>query len=247
MRVRIGEQGRYFPALFTKETLPDNGMKMQEKTNIFVVSGLGADFSVLQRIEFPPEFNVVFLDWLMPEKKESFEHYVQRMADRVDDSAPFYLLGYSFGGLIVQEISRIKPAQKILILGSIRSGKEKSSLLKTGEITRLFKYIPAKLLDPNLKLMKYGLHYLFGATSSNVLKYFTFRDNRYLKWSLYHIAHWHAEPVEGVIQILGDKDHIFPIKNSKPDYVISGGTHLFPVTKSREVSTIIREVLTLED
>ncbi|MHA6698139.1 alpha/beta hydrolase family protein [Chryseobacterium sp. A301] len=220
---------------------------MQEKTNIFVISGLGADFSVLQRLEFPPELNVVFLDWLMPEKKESFSHYVHRMAERVDDSQPFYLLGYSFGGLVVQEISRIKPAQKTIILGSIRSGKEKSSLLRAGEMTRLFRYVPAGLLDPNLKVMKYALHYLFGATSSNVLNYFTVRDNRYLKWSLNQIAHWRAEPLEGVIQILGDKDHIFPIKNSQPDYVISGGTHLFPVTKSREVSSIIKEVLNLKD
>jgi UDP-N-acetylmuramyl pentapeptide phosphotransferase/UDP-N-acetylglucosamine-1-phosphate transferase len=43
----------------------------------------------------------------------------------IDDSKPFFLLGYSFGGIIVQEINRKKPAAKTIILGSIKSQKEK--------------------------------------------------------------------------------------------------------------------------
>ncbi len=215
----------------------------KEKVNLYVVSGLGADFSVLQRIDFPSEHQVVFLDWLMPEKKEHLEHYVARMADRIDDSKPFSLLGYSFGGLIVQEIARLKRPQKTIILGSIRSGAEKSSLLKFGHNTRLFRYMAQRFLNPNFLPMRYALHYLFGASSSNLLSYFTIRDYGYLKWSLTEIGKWQAQPLEGVIQILGDKDRVFPIKNSKPDYVISGGTHLFPITKSKALSAIIKKVL----
>ena len=86
---------------------------------IYVISGLGADFKVLEKLKFPKQLEVVFLDWLMPERGESFHHYVERMAGKIDDSQPFYLLGYSFGGIMVQEIDKIKPAEKIVILGSI--------------------------------------------------------------------------------------------------------------------------------
>ena len=88
---------------------------------IYVISGLGADFKVLEKLKFPEVLEVVFLDWMIPDSNESFEHYVQKMADRIDDSEPFYLLGYSFGGIMVQEIHKIKPAEKVVILGSIRS------------------------------------------------------------------------------------------------------------------------------
>ena len=101
---------------------------------LYVVSGLGADFSVLEKLVFNPNIEVVFLEWLLPEPGETFPHYVRRMAERVDDSQLFYLLGYSFGGIIVQEIHKIKRAEKVVILGSIRSGKEKSKLMKFGKI-----------------------------------------------------------------------------------------------------------------
>ena len=44
-----------------------------------------------------------------------------------------------------------------------------------------------------------------------------------------------------IIQISADKDIVFPIKNSNPNYVIKGATHLFPVTKAKEVSAILEK------
>ena len=116
---------------------------------LYVISGLGADFKVLENINFPENLEVVFLDWLIPENKEDFHHYVERMADRVDDSEPFALLGYSFGGLIVQEIDKIKPAEKVVIMGSIKSDKEKSRFIKFGEISRITKYLPQRMFSVN--------------------------------------------------------------------------------------------------
>ena len=45
-----------------------------------------------------------------------------------------------------------------------------------------------------------------------------------------------------VIQILGSKDIVFPVKYSKPDYVVANGTHLFPATKPKQVSKILNEI-----
>ena len=68
------------------------------------------------------------------------------------------------------------------------------------------------------------------------------KDPHYLKWSINKILDWKSEVNPNVIQILSDKDIVFPPKNSKPDYVIKGGTHLFPVTKHKEVTRILDEV-----
>lgn len=63
---------------------------------IYVISGLGADYKVLERLVFPEQHEVVFINWLVPKRDEEFADYVNRMAEFVDDSEPFYLLGYSF-------------------------------------------------------------------------------------------------------------------------------------------------------
>jgi hypothetical protein len=93
---------------------------------LYTISGLGADEKVLEKLTFNPEIEVVHIPWLIPEENEDFHHYVSRMANTIDHPEPFYLLGYSFGGIIVQEIHKLKPAKRIVILGSIRCDAEKS-------------------------------------------------------------------------------------------------------------------------
>ena len=120
---------------------------------IYIVSGLGADYKVLEKLKFPEQLEVVVLDWLIPEQAEPFDHYIERMAAVIDSSEPFYLLGYSFGGIIVQEIHKVKQAEKVVILGSIKSHKEKSRFIKFGEVSKLPRFIPHRLFNVNSILM----------------------------------------------------------------------------------------------
>lgn len=209
---------------------------------IYVVSGLGADFKVLERLEFPPNYKPVFIDWLIPESNEPFDDYVKRMAEKVDDSEPFCLLGYSFGGIIVQEINQLKPAEKVVILGSIKSDKEKSKFIKTGEVTKIPRILPVGLFNNRAAQVYSVVRKLFDPRNPKILEYFKVRDPYYLKWSVEKVSEWKFEENPNVIQILGDKDIVFPIRYSKPDYVIKGGSHLFPVTKHKEVSKILTRV-----
>lgn len=209
---------------------------------IYIVSGLGADFKVLERIEFPKNYELVFIDWLIPEKGEPFHAYVERMAEKVDTSEPFCLLGYSFGGIIVQEIDQLKPAEKVVILGSIKSDKEKSKFIKTGEVTKIPRMLPVGLFNTKAASVYALVRKLFDPKNPKLLQYFKVRDPYYLKWSVEKVSEWKFEENPKVVQILGDRDIVFPIRYSKPDYVIKDGTHLFPATKSKEVSKILNEI-----
>lgn len=209
---------------------------------LYVVSGLGADFKVLEKITFPQNLEVVFLDWIMPEKNEDFHHYVKRMADRIDDSEPFSLLGYSFGGIIVQEIDKIKAAEKVVIMGSIKSHKEKSRFIKLGEVTKIPRFLPQQLFNINSATVYSLARGIVDPKNPKLLEYFTVRDTYYLKWSIEKVSSWKFEENPKVIQILGSKDIVFPLKYSKPDYVVQNGTHLFPATKPKEVSKILIEI-----
>ncbi|SIQ76793.1 hypothetical protein SAMN05880574_12430 [Chryseobacterium sp. RU37D] len=209
---------------------------------IYVVSGLGADFKVLEKLQFPEHHKVVFIEWLVPYQNETFSGYVQRMVEKVDDSEPFYLLGYSFGGIMVQEINKLKPADKVVILGSIRSDKEKSRLIKVGQYTGIPRMLPLRFFNDKTTNAYAVVRKLFDPKNPRLLQYFRVRDPYYLKWSIEKISEWKFEGTPGVIQIMGDRDIVFPIKNSKPDFIVKGGTHLFPATKFKEVSGILKGV-----
>ncbi len=158
---------------------------------VYIISGLGADDKVLEKLEFNKAIEPIFIHWKIPQRGEHFHHYVERMAEEIDESEPFGLLGYSFGGIMVQEINQIKPAVKTVILGSIKSDKEKSKLIRAGEITHIPRYLPESLFNEKSTVAYAFLRKLF---------------------------------------------------DPKPDYVIPGGTHLFPATKHRQVSEILKEI-----
>ncbi len=214
-----------------------------KKRKLYVISGLGADFKVLEKLKFPVDLEVVFLEWLIPERGEDFGHYVERMSSRIDAEEPFFLLGYSFGGILVQEIHKLKPALKVVILGSIKSHKEKSRFIRAGEITGIPKYIPSRFYNDKSTYLYSAIRKFFDPKNPKILTYFNVRDPYYLKWSIEKISKWKSEENPEVIQILADKDIVFPISKSKPDFIIKGGTHLFPATKHREVSLILEKIL----
>ncbi|MDQ1095408.1 MULTISPECIES: alpha/beta hydrolase [Chryseobacterium] len=210
---------------------------------IYVVSGLGADFKVLEKLTFPEHLDVVFIDWLIPERNEPFQHYVSRMAEKINTTEPFYLLGYSFGGIMVQEIHKIKSAVKVIILGSLKSHKEKSRLIKTGQLTGVARFFPERFFDLAAARAFPAVRKFFDFNNANLVRYFQVRDPYYLKWSVEQIAAWKSEVNPDVIQIMGDRDLVFPLKYCRPNYIIKGGTHLFPATKPKEVSKLLNTIL----
>ncbi|NAW50186.1 alpha/beta hydrolase [Elizabethkingia argentiflava] len=218
-------------------------MKNQDsKIKLYIISGMGANARVFDNIRFNQQIQPVFIDWLLPKRNEDFHHYISRMAENIDPTEEFYLLGYSFGGILVQEIHKIKPAKCVVILASIQSYREKSCFFIWNRIFPLYYILPLRLFSCR-KLLSYVL---FGSLKNRknrkLHQYFSLWHPYYLKWSIRQILNWRGEKQKKVIQILGDKDIVFPLKNSKPDYIIKGATHLFPITKPKEVTAILREI-----
>lgn len=206
---------------------------------LFIVSGLGADEKVFENISFPKIFSeIIFLEWLIPFPHEEFSEYVMRMAAPVlKNNEPFCLLGYSFGGIIVQEIHRLRKAEKTIILGSIKSHKEKTwafLVAKKLKFSRVF--VEKHLHEERLFNSKFSSH-VFPPKLRN---YFTVKDPYYLKWSIIKILEWEFEEIPEVVQVMGEKDMVFPPKKATPKYIIPKATHLFPVTKAKEVSEILK-------
>lgn len=209
---------------------------------LYTISGLGADEKVLEKLTFNEGIEVVHIPWLIPNLDEDFQEYVLRMSALIDDSEEFYLLGYSLGGIVVQEIQKLKPAKKIVIMASIRSDQEKSKLIKAGQKTNAVRYIPLRIFNDKSTFFYTFFRKLFDPKNPKLTQYFRVKDPYYLKWSMDKVAHWKFDQIPDVIQILGDKDIVFPVKNSQPDFVIKNATHLFPVTKHKEVSEILKTI-----
>ncbi|WP_395654738.1 alpha/beta hydrolase [Flavobacterium sp.] len=203
------------------------------KVPVYFMPGLAASPTIFENIKLPEDqFEMHFLEWFLPNDKESIESYALRMAEKIQDENPV-LVGVSFGGVLVQEIAKHIKTQKVIIISSVKSNTEFPSRFKVAKTTKAYKLIPTQLLADIEKLVKYA----FGdnIVSKRIKlyeKYLSVRDKQYLDWAIETILCWNQKKGnESVIHIHGDADEVFPIKNIENCIVIKGGTHIMIINK----------------
>lgn len=214
-----------------------------EKPICYILSGLGADQRVFDRIDFG-DFAPIFIPWETVEPNQSFESYVQQLSKQVKTPDPI-LIGISFGGMVAQEMSRLFENCPVLIISSVRTRSELPWMMRMSGKVGLHQLIPIRLVLKNKGMN----HWFFGTKTEReketLDQILTDSDPVFTKWAIRSITNWQrSEKIPAkVLHIHGDADRIFPIKNVRPDYIIPGGTHFMTVSKHEEVSKVIREAL----
>jgi len=203
------------------------------KIPVYFMPGLAASPTIFENIKLPEDqFEMHFLEWFLPNDKESIESYAVRMTEKIQDENPV-LVGVSFGGVLVQEIAKHIKTQKVIIISSVKSNTEFPSRFKVAKTTKAYKLIPTQLLADIEKLVKYAFGDNIVAKRLKLYeKYLSVRDKQYLDWAIETILCWNQKKGnESVIHIHGDADEVFPIKNIENCIVIKGGTHIMIINK----------------
>jgi len=226
----------------TIQTAPMN----EKKTIVYMLSGLGLDPSIFQHLNINAD-EIHHLRWLDPEKKETLEHYAARMAKGITPTDEnLILIGHSFGGVLMQEISKTVPAQKIILLSSIKSKKEKTTAMNFW--MRAFPVHRAAGQRMILSSFKtWGKRHGYNTPASQKV----FRDaaskhsSHYFKWATDEICKWDSENVRTpIVHIHGTKDKTFPHRKiQEPVILVEGGDHIMVFNNAEEVSRLINNQL----
>ena len=203
------------------------------KIPVYLMPGLAASSTIFEHLKLPDDtFELFYLEWFLPEDKESIEAYAFRMTQKIKHENPV-LIGVSFGGILVQEMAMHIPTRKVIIISSVKSNLELPLRMKIAKSTKAYKIIPTHLVSNIEALAKYT----FG---ENVVsrrlklyeKYLQMRDKKYLDWAIENVILWRrTKPDKNVIHIHGDADAVFPIRHIKNSIVIKGATHILVLMK----------------
>lgn len=211
------------------------------KTHIYFIPGTAANSKIFERIDLPKDqYEMHFLDWIIPtSKNEKIEDYALRMSKKIEHKNPV-LIGVSFGGIVAQEISKIVPCEKIIIISSIKTKHELSKRLRIVRFFRLYKLFPSKSIDKIENLLRK----IYKEKAEKRIKiyqnYLSVRNPLYLNWAIKQALFWsQKEELPNIQHIHGDNDPIFPIRYIKNCIKVSGGTHIMIVTKAKKISQII--------
>ena len=78
----------------------------QEVIHVYLMPGMAASPVIFEHIKLPEEqFKIHLLEWVLPIDNEVISDYALRMVNNIKHENPV-LLGVSFGGVLVQEMSK---------------------------------------------------------------------------------------------------------------------------------------------
>ncbi|HLV39889.1 alpha/beta hydrolase [Xanthomarina sp.] len=204
----------------------------QDIIHVYFVPGMAASSLIFEHIKLPEaQFKTHMIEWLLPIDNELISDYARRMSTLIKHDN-VVLIGVSFGGIIVQEMSRFLTVKKLIIISSVKTKYELPKRMKWARITKAYKLMPTNLVNNMDTLVKYS----FGKTIKKRVelykKYLSVPNNYYLSWALKQVVCWDQEaPIPGTIHIHGEKDPVFPHKYMVDCITIKGGTHVMIINR----------------
>jgi pimeloyl-ACP methyl ester carboxylesterase len=211
---------------------------------IYFLSGLGANYSAFKYLTFSPNVDTVFIDWLAPEKNEPIKNYAKRIAEKINTSEPFMLIGLSFGGMLATEVIEFVTPKKTILISSAARRQELPFYYKLAGILRLNKLFPAAVI----KKGNVFINWLMGVSAikdKNLVQEILVASNpEFSKWAIDQIVNWERKNApENIIRIHGNKDRVLPVINFKPQHLVKDGGHFMVANRAEEISAILESEL----
>lgn len=219
------------------------GLKKNPK-KVYFVSGMCNSCSVYDRLKLPDGYEKVYIEWLIPQENETMDSYVHRMAQNIDTSEPFILVGYSFGGIIIQEMNAFLSPQKNILISSMKNENEIPQSFKFARQVHFFKHVPKSIFGATDFMTSLFSRYIYSLPKDRVRHLMAITDPLYVRWAVDKITSWTPRiKCNNLYHIHGTKDQIFPFRQIENVYGIAGGDHLMVMDKAEEITVLINHIL----
>lgn len=208
----------------------------------YLIPGLGADERVFRRLRLTGSTQV--LPWLPPQSPtEPLAHYAARLAEYVPVAQPCWLVGISFGGLLAQEIGRLRPLARVVLISSLGRPHDLPPLLRLVGATGLQRLLPFGLLKwlPRLAQWFFGAR---GGTEYRLLRQIL-RDTNpvFARWATTQLLDWRGPGLPAAMRLHGTHDRLLPPGRAHIDYPVPGAGHFLVVSHAAQVSYILNALV----
>ena len=219
-------------------------MEKEELIHVYCMPGLAANPSIFENIRLPEEkFRIHWIDWILPKPGEELKDYSRRICERVRHQNPV-LIGVSFGGIIVQEMSKFIKTRRVIIISSVKSASELPRRMKFARCTRFYKVLPTSLARHVDLLESVAMGKFIRNRARLYKRYMSVTDTRYLDWAIEKMICWKQKsPHAEVVHIHGDQDEILPFRYIKGCIPVPGGTHIMILNRFRWFNENLEDII----
>jgi len=218
-------------------------MSINKTVHVYFMPGMSANSLIFEKIKLSSKYKLHLLEWIDPLKNETLKDYSIRFSEIIIHKNPV-LVGVSFGGVLVQEISKIIKVHQTIIISSIKSNKELPNSMKMVKLTKSYKLLPVKWLNDFESLITFVLGPRINRRVELYRKYLSVRDRNYLSWAIKELIEWDQdESTDNVIHIHGTKDMIFPAIYLKNYIPLPNGDHAMILKKADWINKFLEKNL----
>ena len=205
---------------------------IQQIIHVYLMPGMAASPKIFEHIKLPEDqFEIHLLEWMIPLDKESLTDYAVRMTKHIEHDN-IVLLGVSFGGVLVQEMSKYIKVRKLIIVSSVKSMYELPKKMLLAKSTGAYKIVPTHLANKIDIFQKYAFGELMAKRIHLYKKYLSVNDSKYLSWAIKEMVCWEQQSYNSeIVHIHGDCDSVFPIKYISNCIIVPKGTHIMIINK----------------
>lgn len=220
------------------------GAYLRGTRDVYFISGMCYNCSVFDELVLPARYNKIYLEWDIPTLDESLGQYARQMAKKINPKRKFILVGYSFGGILAQEIATFTNPEKVVLISTMKDEKEIPNLFQIAKKMNFADNIPMKLYSTSNFMINLFNRYVYHIPTSALGDYMTMINPVYIRWSLRQITHWvPTKKLEKIYHIHGTRDQVFPYEQIIDAKTVKGGDHLMIIKRTKEINEILNTIL----
>ena len=210
--------------------------------NVYCIPGMGVNERLFRNLKLD-NCEIHHVKWVTPLRNESLPQYAMRLAEQIDTSRPFVLIGVSFGGMCSVEISkRLKPV-KTFIISSSKFNDELPLKISLWRKIPVYRFFSDGFYKNAAMVAKKQFGVITQEQQTSFRKMLDEAPVNYFNGAIDCIVKWenNTRP-EHLIHIHGTSDKVLPhSKVIACDYTIKDGTHFMIINKGEEISRIINK------
>lgn len=221
--------------------------RWKNEIDVYFISGMCYSCSVFDGLKLPKGYKKKYLKWYVPRPDESIDEYSRTLARGIDTTRPFVLVGYSFGGIIAQEMGKFLSPVKTIIISSFKSEEEIPMLFRAAKRLNVAERIPSRMYESTELMTEIFNRFVYRMSTEELSQVMTFTDPVYIKWAISQITNWVPHNNAHIYHIHGTEDQIFSYTLLNNVFPIEGGDHLMVMKKADVVSSIISSILLMKE
>ncbi len=215
-----------------------------QNTNIYLFPGQGADFRLFKNLEFDSSYTIQYIEYPIPEKKETMQKFASRFVEQIDTNNKFILIGVSLGGMICTELADVLQPEKVIIISSAKTFHELPGRYNFQKKIPLNKIVPKSILKGGARVFAPIVEKDRKQEKETCRDMLKKKHPVYMKRSVDMIINWTRETYNAdIVHIHGTSDRTIPIKNVQADYTVDQGSHMMVLTMPEQINPILRKIL----